>query len=105
VKQNIELSGDGESRRIFIDGNELLPEESLKVINHSPDGFNWSYSGSGPAQLALAVCLKCFKKDVALKYYQKFKNDWIATLPAGSFTRSIPIAEWIWTCEQYGGDQ
>jgi len=27
----------------------------LGVINHSPDGFSWGYSGSGPAQLALAI--------------------------------------------------
>lgn len=26
------------------------------IWNHSPDGFNWGYAGSGPAQLALALC-------------------------------------------------
>jgi len=46
--------------------------------------------------------LKCFKKDVALKYYEKFKNDWIATRPQGDFAMTIPIGEWIWTCETYG---
>jgi hypothetical protein len=25
--------------------------------NHSPDGFQWGYAGSGPAQLALALCV------------------------------------------------
>ena len=28
----------------------------LELWNHSPDGFNWGYGGSGPAQLALALC-------------------------------------------------
>lgn len=29
----------------------------LKHINvHSPDGFEWGYAGSGPADLALAIC-------------------------------------------------
>src|SRR2546423_1244722 len=25
------------------------------IVNHSPNGFEWGYSGSGPAQLALAI--------------------------------------------------
>lgn len=28
----------------------------LNLRNHSPDGFEWGYGGSGPAQLALAMC-------------------------------------------------
>lgn len=27
----------------------------LDLFNHSPDGFEWGYGGSGPAQLALAI--------------------------------------------------
>jgi hypothetical protein len=27
------------------------------IRNHSPCGFNWGYGGSGPAQLALALCV------------------------------------------------
>jgi Family of unknown function (DUF6166) len=27
----------------------------LEIANHSPDGFEWGYGGSGPAQLALAI--------------------------------------------------
>jgi hypothetical protein len=26
------------------------------VIRHSPDGFEWGYSGSGPSDLALSIC-------------------------------------------------
>lgn len=26
------------------------------VFNHSPNGFEWGYSGSAPSQLALAIC-------------------------------------------------
>lgn len=29
----------------------------LNVRNHSPDGFNWGYGGSGPSQLALAILI------------------------------------------------
>lgn len=31
---------------------DLPPKNNLR--NHSPNGFNWGYGGSGPAQLSLA---------------------------------------------------
>ncbi len=36
---------------------QLTPERSLGVMNHSPSGFSWGYAGSGPAQLVLALLL------------------------------------------------
>jgi hypothetical protein len=30
-----------------------------EIANHSPDGFEWGYGGSGPAQLALAILADC----------------------------------------------
>lgn len=76
------LKGEWLTRRIWLDGKELLPYRSQKVRNHSPDGFNWSYGGSGPAQLALAVMLECTGKPEG---YQDFKWKWIATLPRSDF--------------------
>jgi len=38
---------------VTVDGRPLDPRN--KVRNHSPDGFEWGYAGSGPAQLALAI--------------------------------------------------
>lgn len=35
----------------------LYPNRSQRLFNHSPDGFEWGYQGSGPAQLALALVL------------------------------------------------
>lgn len=40
---------------VRIDGEVLSPEQSLRVMRHSPDGFAWGYRGSGPAQLALGA--------------------------------------------------
>ncbi len=62
-----------ETRSIFIDGESLSPAESQKVYNHSPDGFNFGYGGSGPAQLALAILLKFTSKKNALILHQKQK--------------------------------
>lgn len=66
---------------VYFDGRWLSPLRSLHVINHSPDGFEWGYGGSGPAQLALAICLEILPKDKALETYQEFKRLWIASRP------------------------
>jgi hypothetical protein len=65
---------------VLLDGELLDPNESQKHYNHSPDGFNWGYGGSGPAQLALAIMLKLTGKADG---YQEFKWKYIANLPQG----------------------
>lgn len=52
-----------------------------ELVNHSPDGFAWGYNGSGPAQLALAICVDVTQdENKAMKVYQKFKEQVIASL-------------------------
>ena len=67
-----------------LEGNvlsDLSPEPSQDIVNHSPDGFNWGYSGSGPAQLALGLLLDVTgDKDISSRYYQLFKSDVISQL-------------------------
>ena len=49
--------------------------------NHSPDGFEWGYSGSGPAQLALAIVADATgDNDQAQLLYQDFKDAVVAHL-------------------------
>ena len=81
----MKIKGDWKTRRVWISGKELLPGRSQKIVNHSPDGFNWGYGGSGPAQLALAILLRCLSKREALSRYQQFKWDVIAKLPQSDF--------------------
>jgi hypothetical protein len=81
----MEIKGFYETKEIFLitDGGkltEITPDKSQKIINHSPDGFNWGYSGSGPAQLALAILLELTSNDFALFNHQDFKRDFIAGL-------------------------
>ena len=55
----------------------LLPlKPSLQIAEHSPEGFNWGYEGSGPAQLALGILYEV-TGNVALsrEYYPLFKID------------------------------
>jgi hypothetical protein len=65
---------------------ELPPRNDLR--NHSPDGFQCGYSGSGPAQLALALLADLYDDDVALEHYQAFKSDVIAGLDSGQWVLS-----------------
>ena len=79
------LSGDNETRDVYLDGKWLDPAPSQKYHNHSPDGFNWGYGGSGCAQLALAIMLALTGKADG---YQDFKWKTIATIP---FDKSFDI--------------
>ena len=74
------LRGIASTREIYLDDKYLDPIRSQKVWNHSPDGFSWGYSGSGCAQLALAIMLELTGKPDG---YQDFKFRFVAALPQG----------------------
>ena len=87
----IHLRGNRETGRVWMNGIELKPSKSQKVWNKSPDGFNWGYAGSGPAQLALAMCIRIFGEDTAMKAFQGFKFEHIAALPQTNFDTYIKV--------------
>lgn len=81
-------------------------------IIHSPTGFSWGYSGSGPADLALnilnAFCPPGYDKQIATDCYkgrcsltaeelhQKFKAEFIAGMPKeGGVIKAAAIREFI----------
>jgi len=82
---------DGDKRRL------LDPRPSQQVYNHSPDGFEFGYHGSGPAQLALAILLDFTDNTrVSRQLYQQFKADHIATLPEeGGIILGNTIFNWV----------
>jgi len=91
---------DGE-HHVFVedaDGNqrELLTYEEVR--SHSPDGFCWGYNGSGPSQLALVIMIETFDSmDLALRYYQKFKDSVISKKPMDLNFRltETEVQEWM----------
>lgn len=68
---------------------------SLKIRNHSPDGFAWGYYGSGPSQLALAILLEEAGENLAEEFYQEFKVRIIAGLPC----KNTEKTNWTLTSE------
>lgn len=95
VGRKIRIDGIWETKTIYIDGIKLSPQESLEYVNHSPDGFNWSYLGSGPAQLAFAILLELFGQEIASDKYEKFKEKFVSRLPSSNFTTNINIEKWL----------
>lgn len=77
---------------------ELSPR--FDVRNHSPDGFNWGYCGSGPAQLALAILLDATgQKELTERLYQDFKREVIAGLDRDNwFITQEVVHEWVMAC-------
>ena len=82
----------------------LFPKQSLKLRDHSPDGFQWGYGGSGPAQLALALLLDATgDARKALRYYQQFKDEYVALWPdRWEIPRGL-IREWVKVQEEAEG--
>jgi hypothetical protein len=62
----------------------LPPRHDLR--NHSPDGFEFGYAGSGPSQLALALLADALGDDErAERLYQDFKFKVITRLEGDRF--------------------
>ena len=91
----MKITGNFETREVLVNGKLLDPGPSLKIWNHSPDGFNWGYEGSGPAQLALAILLLVTDKEIAVRCHQEFKRQVIARLPQADFEIRIDVKHWL----------
>jgi len=70
---------------VTVDRLPLDPRHDL--YDHSPDGFEWGYGGSGAGQLALAILADHLNDEQeALGLYQHFKFEVIADLPHDEWT-------------------
>lgn len=78
---------------VWLNGELLELTESLKYVQKSATGFNWGYAGSGPAQLAFAICLRLYGLDIAMRVYQKFKFWFITGIQTDSFDLTIELTE------------
>lgn len=72
--------------RVLVDGEPLNPRLDLRSLSRT--GFEWTYEGDAPAQLALALLADHLHDDAeALAYYElfmraivaNFANEWMMT--------------------------
>lgn len=84
------------SQQKLLAAHRLMPDASLKIRRHSPDGFNWGYQGSGPAQLALALLLDALgSAKMAQRLYQQFKREVVSLWGDEWSIDSKAILGWI----------
>jgi hypothetical protein len=81
------------------------------LIHHSPDGFEWGYNGSGPADLALNILHELVPANqvgllsningvacssIMIQLYKEFKNDFISRVPKeGGEIELVEVFKWI----------
>lgn len=66
------------------------------IERHSPDGFNWGYGGSGPADLSLSILTDYAGRDFAEKNYQRFKFGVVANAGQELMITGGMIEEWLY---------
>jgi hypothetical protein len=64
---------------VTVDGKPLPPRHDLRLLSRA--GFEWTYEGAGPAQLALALLADHLGDDkAALAAYERFMREVVAQL-------------------------
>lgn len=70
--------------QVFVvrDGRAKFLEPRNDLVDHSPDGLGWGYSGSGAAQLAVAILMEIFNDwERVQPIYQRFMDCFVAKIP------------------------
>jgi len=85
---DVECRRDGTSRQVNVP--HLL-------LWHSPDGFEWGYGGSGPAEFALNILYRfTCDREFSEQRHQEFKWEFVAKLPReGGTIPGDTIRKWI----------
>jgi hypothetical protein len=86
-----------------VDGEALDPRYDL--LSASPQGFEWGYGGSGPAQLAVAILAEAYSDEFAVEHHQRFKRTVVANLPEQGWRFTGKFIEgWRNLTEEVTGD-
>ncbi|MDX1711336.1 MAG: DUF6166 domain-containing protein [Rhodovibrionaceae bacterium] len=79
--------GDRTIDGVYVTVDDRPLDQRLDLKEISKNGFEWSYEGPEPEQLALAILADCVGDDVAMQNYRtfmkeivaNFQNDWEMT--------------------------
>lgn len=88
----------GGPQEVWVYEGEEKKEELPHVVYHSPDGFQWGYGGSGPADLARSLLLfhlPGWCVDIAERLYQQFKWDKIVTFGNTFILTVEEVNDWL----------
>jgi len=78
------------------DENGIHTNVPCRITYHSPTGFEWGYGGSGPADFALNILSIFVGQEVAERYHQDFKKEFVVMLPKeGGIIFKEAILNWI----------
>jgi len=94
TKEEVKFIGirKGFNTQVKIDYGEGAIQELKPEGKHSPDGFNWGYGGSGPAELALVICKSIMlDEELAEQVYQDVKWAVIAKIQTDTWVLPIDI--------------
>jgi len=67
------------------------------IVYHSPTGMSYGYLGSGPADCARSILADCVGLALADRWYQHFKDDFIARInyDKGGDIKENDIRAWV----------
>ena len=88
----------------------LSPIIRGREVRHSPDGFQWGYSGSGPTELARAILVRLYPDDDRVRHprcYRHFRDFAISRVKSDEFELKEDVArswyeQWLASPEQQG---
>jgi hypothetical protein len=103
---SVKLQNEVEMKRFIASGDDFgmsrTPEGASTnfphvLVFHSPDGFEWGYAGSGPAETALNILfLVTGDSTLAWLYHQDYKFDVVGNIPGeGGIIRREEVIEWL----------
>ena len=99
VAERDEVDRTVEARKLVIYSDDSIKflrlPSSNHIRNHSPAGYGFSYSGSGPAQLSLSILVEALGEELAVQLYQKFKREFVAKAEGDEFrVTASTVREW-----------
>lgn len=97
VTENLLFYGEAKTSKVWFGEKELRSAKTISSKNKSAPGFAWGYYGAGPAQLAMTILLELTDVETALRLYQEFKAEVIATYPTDEdmVLPTARILEWL----------
>ncbi len=71
-------------------------DQYLNHFNHSRNGFDWGYTGSGPLQLSFAILAKTASVDIARTLMKEFSKEVVSQFKSKDWVLSTrEVNEWI----------